>query len=217
MFSRHDLAWLSPDGWSAALARAQPAERDAIELWRREDWPAVVRRNDVGAEAGSVSLGIALPPDAEGRKLRIALRARREHVARHAPPLPLADTLAAAPEAWRMGLAALAATTEGYCLRAYGSLALQAITGRRYLTNSSDIDLLLRPATVGQLGAGIHLLSSHAARLPLDGEVVFPSGDAVAWKEWRDARSGTARVLVKSLDAVRLADPAALVATLEAA
>jgi hypothetical protein len=39
---------------------------------------------------------------------------------------------------------------------------------------------------------------------------------AVAWKEWRDAAATGAKVLVKSMAAVRLAEPAALLATLEA-
>jgi phosphoribosyl-dephospho-CoA transferase len=110
----------------------------------------------------------------------------------------------------------LNAGAAGYALRSYGSLALQAITGARYLTASSDIDLLFCPVTTSQLEAGIALLSSHQASLPLDGEVMFPGGDAVAWREWRDARARGARVLVKRIDAVRLADPAALVAALAA-
>jgi phosphoribosyl-dephospho-CoA transferase len=214
MYSRHDLVWLTPHGWQVAAQAAQPHDIDAIQLWRRQDWPAIVRRNDVGADANAVSLGIALPPDpVDGRKRRIAARVHRSHVARHTPPLALSESLAAAPDAWRAGLAALAAAAR---FSAYGSLALQAITGRQYLSASSDIDLLFHPATIGELDAGTRLLASHAARLPLDGEVVFPSGDAVAWKELLGARANGARVLVKSIDGVRLADPASLIAALEA-
>jgi phosphoribosyl-dephospho-CoA transferase len=217
MYSRHDLVWLSAEGWHAAAGRSSALELDAIGLWRREDWPAIVRRNDIGAGHDTISLGLALPPDpVDGSKRRIALRANRSHVVRHAPPLPLAQAIASAPNEWRAGLAALDAGAAGYGLRGYGSLALQAITARRYLTGRSDIDLLFRPATIAQLGAGIDLLSSHAVHLPLDGEVVFPSGDAVAWKEWRDAASRGARVLAKSIDAVRLLSPASLLATLGA-
>jgi phosphoribosyl-dephospho-CoA transferase len=218
MYCRHDLVWLCADGWHAAAAGAAGQELDAIELWRHEDWPAIVRRADAGAGPGMLSLGIALPPDpVDGSKRRIALRAHRSHVARHAPPLALAQAIKAAPDAWRTELAALDASAAGLDLRAYGSLALQAITARRYLTDRSDIDLLFAPASIGQLGAGIELLSSYSAHLPLDGEVVFPRGDAVAWKEWRNAHNNGARVLAKSIDAVRLADGATLLATLGAA
>lgn len=214
MFSRHDIVWLSPEGWKAVAARALPADLDAIDLWRRKDWPTIVRRNDAGAATGIVSLGIALPPGDDGVKRRIAVRAQLAQVARRTPALPLRDALHAAPVAWRPGLAALNSALPW--LHAYGSLALQTLTGLRYLTESSDIDLLASPLTTAELAGAIELLSTHADMLPLDGEIVFPNGDAVAWKEWRNAARDKARVLVKSIDAVRLADTASLLATLEA-
>lgn len=215
MFSRHDLVWLSPEGWKAVAALAMPADLEAIGLWTRKDWPTIVRRSDAGADAGTVSLGIALPPDDAGVKRRIAVRAQLAHVARHTPALPLRHAVSAAPAAWRPGLEALSAALPW--LHAYGSLALQALTGCQYLTGSSDIDLLATPLTTAELDAAVALLSTHAAGLPLDGEIVFPNGDAVAWKEWVNAGASQARVLVKSIDAVRLADTASLRATLEAA
>jgi phosphoribosyl-dephospho-CoA transferase len=62
------------------------------------------------------------------------------------------------------------------------------------------------------LHAGLALLDDCSRQLPLDGEIVFPSGQAVAWKEWRNALSAQsrARVLVKRIDSVLMADPAAL-------
>jgi phosphoribosyl-dephospho-CoA transferase len=215
VFSRHDLVWLTHEGWRAASARAQPRERAAIALWASQDWPATVRRQDFHAGAGSVSLGLSLPPDpVDGTKPKIALHARREQVARWSPPLPLADAIACAPVQWRAMLTHLVDTARPACLRTYGSLALQAITGRPYLTASSDIDLVFQPLTAGQLDAVIKLLAAQAEQLPLDGEVVFPTGDAVAWKEWRSVRDGAARVLVKSMDGVRLAESATLLAAL---
>jgi phosphoribosyl-dephospho-CoA transferase len=76
----------------------------------------------------------------------------------------------------------------------------------------SDIDLLFFPANRNALDAGLALLERYSAVLPLDGEIVFPSGDAVAWKEWLNAD----RVMVKDAVTVRLAPTAALLATLDA-
>jgi phosphoribosyl-dephospho-CoA transferase len=213
MHSRHELVWLTPQGWKEAAASVRPGDRGSLALWERQGWPAVVRRRDVGAPGHVVSLGIALPPAGpDAPKERIGLRIDAAHVGRRLPALGLAEAMTAAPDAWRAGLAALAGG--GLELRAYGSLALQAITGLPYLTPASDIDLLLAPRSRAELEAGVDLLSRHAGTLPLDGEVVFPGGDAVAWKEWRDA-GPRARVLVKTIDAVRLAERAALLATLE--
>jgi phosphoribosyl-dephospho-CoA transferase len=214
MFSRHELAWLSSRGWDAAMEGALPGQHAAIEQWRREDWPAIVRRADANLEPGSVSLGIALPPAHDGSKGRIALNVPKSEVARRSPALALADAAKAAPERWRQPLGELAAAMT---LQAYGSLAMQAITRQSYLTPASDIDLLFLPADTASLRAGLRLLEQYATLLPLDGEVVFPSGEAVAWKEWIGAERQDARVLVKDAGAVRLAPTAQLLATLEAA
>lgn len=218
MFSRHELVWLSSQGWLAACAAALPGQAEAIERWRREDWPLIVRRQDAAMGADSVSVGLALPPHPDhGSKVRIALQALRSDVSRSLPALALDAVLDAAPPEWKAALAALEAQARGLTLRVYGSLALQALTGQAYLTPASDIDLLFYPTSVAQLQAGVALLSAHAALLPLDGEIVFPSGQAVAWKEWIGAQRNHARVLAKTNDAVHLTTGAALLATLEEA
>jgi phosphoribosyl-dephospho-CoA transferase len=99
----------------------------------------------------------------------------------------------------------------------YGSAALQALTGMEYVTASSDIDLLFEPATQAELDDGLMLLGAYALSLPLDGEVIFPGGAAVAWKEWMAATGapGNPRVLVKENQHVRLRTTADLLRNLE--
>ncbi|HEX8612397.1 MAG TPA: malonate decarboxylase holo-[acyl-carrier-protein] synthase [Telluria sp.] len=209
MYSRHDQAWLSSAGWAAALGVAAPEHAQALEQWRRHDWPLVVTRRAPDAAPGIVCLGLAPPPDA-GRKLRIALQVNEHALARVENALSLHAAAVAAPARWAAPLAAMLTDAGGITLRAYGSLALQAVTGLAYLTDSSDIDLLFKPASLHELDAGTQLLQAHAHHLPLDGEIVFPGGAAVAWKEWRDAAASGARVLVKNDDGVRLATTASL-------
>lgn len=206
MFSRHDLVWLTPAGWDAAIARAP---HPALTLWRARDWPAVVRRHEDGVPAGAVCLGIPLPLSF-GARQRLALTADFSHVARREAPLPLADALACAPPEWLAALVTLqrAAAID---LRVFGSLAMQSLTGLAYVRAQSDIDLLITPATYAELGAALALLAQASTLLPLDGEIVFADGAAVAWKEWLAARRDGARVLVKALHGIRLAHPAALV------
>jgi phosphoribosyl-dephospho-CoA transferase len=211
MLARHDLLWLSGEGWHQALAASPPEAAIAVARWREADWPVIVRRADAGIPPEQVSVGIALPPSAEdGRKLRIACRVGLETVRRHASPLPLAQVVQCAtmPPSWRAPLAALArdAQKQGIALRVYGSAALQTMTGQAYLRDSSDIDLLVQPRAVAELDAALVLLRTHATHLPLDGEIVFPGGRAVAWKELLAAREGSpaSRVLVKEMTRVSL-------------
>jgi len=209
---RHALVWLTDAGWSAAMAAARPEHQAALTQWRRQDWPAVACRLDADAAGDEVCLGLPLPPDAAGVKVRIALRARGTHVARTSDAIELTSALPAAG-AWRERVTALCDAAPG--LRVFGSLAMQALTGLQYVSPTSDIDVLFRPVSRRQLDDGMARLVHHAAHLPLDGEIVFPGGSAVSWKEWQMAMKHPAKVMVKELRAVRLADTASLLATLE--
>lgn len=206
MFRRHDLAWLTPQGWDAALRGLHGAPRELAHSWCARGLPAVVRRSEPETPPTLLCLGIPAPPDAHsGQKVRLGFAAERRHIARVSPPLALDD--AEAPAAWQPGLASLAIALRatGVDCRVFGSLAMQTLTGERYLGAGSDVDLLLRPRDNAQLAAGLALLASHAHSLPLDGEIEFPLGHAVAWKEWLGAHADPAdRVLAKRLDAVAL-------------
>ncbi len=183
--------------------------------WQQRDWPAIVRRRDADAGYDEICLGIPLPPDpVSGVKVRISLRVHRSHLVRTTAPL----LLRAMPRNLELaGLAAWprpGASTAEVTLHVYGSFAMEALTGERYLTPASDIDLLFYPTSVPQLDAALALLSAHA-HLPLDGEIVFPDGCAVSWKEWLQASANRSRVLVKDQHMVRLQDSAQLLAMLE--
>jgi phosphoribosyl-dephospho-CoA transferase len=213
MFSRHELVWLTTQGWDVARAGAPEEQHPALLAWRNGNWPAVVRRHESGLPDDVVCLGLPLPLS-RGVRQRLALVTPLNHVARRCPALPIGDTLGAAPRQWRATLAALQRDFAALDLRVYGSLAMASLTGQSYLRPQSDIDLLLRPASTGELHVGLALLAHYAALLPLDGEIVFPSDEAVSWKEWLAAQRDGARVLVKSRGAVRLAAPSLLEASL---
>lgn len=67
----------------------------------------------------------------------------------------------------------------------YGSLAWEVISGESYRHQASDIDLICEIASKGQLMIALGELALAADRLPcrLDGEIRFPDGNAVAWRE----------------------------------
>lgn len=202
---------------------APEQQRGVIDAWRRNGWPAVARRADplMGAGLGLIALGLPAPPDPRsGMKMRVALCVDAADAIRIEPPLPLSAAIDAAPDAWRAPLAALdaQAARQGLALRLYGSLAWQAMTAQPYVSAGSDIDVLCAVATHAQLDGALALLQAHARRLPLDGELTFPAGQAVAWKEWAGA-AGLAtrpRVLAKGSDAVSLMSMDALLNTLNA-
>ncbi len=124
MFARHDLVWLSAEGWrqalagvsagaaAIALAGTHARAQTALAAWQEAGWPAVVRRADADQAPGQVCIGVPLPPRPEdGRKLRVAGRVDADAIVRHRLPLPLAQAAAQevhAPPAWRPALSRLA-------------------------------------------------------------------------------------------------------------
>lgn len=215
--ARHDFVWLSGHGWERVLRDVPASVREAVLQWRRYDRPAIVRRRDIDAGNDEVCIGIAPPPGDSGKQ-RIATRVAAAEIVKRMSPPSLDRILPALPPSWHAPLVAMqeAASGSGIVFRAYGSAALQHLTGEAHMTPASDIDLLFHPGTPAQLAAGIALLSEHAARLPLDGEVVFRNRQAVSWKEWSatmQANNG-ARVLAKDLHSVRLMKTGDLLETL---
>lgn len=218
MFYRHNRVWLSTSGWQGACAAASKAHLPELERWAANDWPLVVRRSESVLSADSIGLGLALPPDAQtGLKTRIPLTVYLNEIAQHEPPLAFSAVASAVPSAWQDAYTDLTheLVVAQLQLRVYGSLALQAITGLPYLTATSDIDVLFYPRTDAQLQQGLHLLATYAQGLPLDGEIIFPSGRAVAWKEWAAAAKSSHKVMVKSMTNLTLMNVDDLLSELE--
>lgn len=222
MLARHSLVWLSADGWQRAAQTAAEADCQAVlQRWQNHGWPAVLRRREAETPEDQLCLGLALPPDGNGNKTRIPFNAFLADVQRITDPLALRAALKYAPPGWSGALHAFAGDClhSGIAMRIYGSWAWQILTQENYVRPGSDIDLLFAPGSVGELTRGLGLLAQHAQRLPLDGEIVFAEGQAVAWKEcWQALQlGGQQRVLVKTGDSVKLTPLAALMSTLEGA
>lgn len=97
----------------------------------------------------------------------------------------------------------------GVRTRAYGSAGWQWVSGLSYLHERSDLDLILSVDDAPHADRAARVLQGCVANTRIDGELMFPDGSAVAWREWLGWRTGRqARVLVKRLDSVGL-EPAA--------
>jgi phosphoribosyl-dephospho-CoA transferase len=202
---RHDLVWLSAAGWQHVLA--QPCERvlrECFAHWSARRLPLVVGRQP--PEAPELALGLPAPLAWERRK--IALSVPLQHVLYH-DSFPKARAITAQLQfglraRWLRLAAQLHAS--GIEVRVHGGHGWQCITGLRYLTPQSDLDLLLPVADAQAADAVADLLAGFTWAGPrLDGELLLPNGCAVAWREWLQWRSGSVdRILVKRLHGVSL-------------
>ena len=212
---RHELLHVAPDVWASALAqRPALADLPLLECWAKREWPVIVRRRAEGEDPGMVPVGVPLPPAAGKR--RVALLIPPEGVLqRSRPPLLHASASAADPN-WRSTIDALVAVGARSAVEpaAFGSLLWQHLTGLGYLTPHSDLDVLWPiPADfdVHSLVCNIAQVQRDAP-LRIDGEIIFPDGSAVNWRELWNARQAAngATVLAKTMESVRLFDVASL-------
>lgn len=194
---RHQIAWLSHDGWQRVLARDWDADaRGCLQHWAEQRLPVVVTRQPEGDAGDAIALGLCAP--GRWQRRRLALKVPRSDVLyfdefprleRLVTQLPVAARLPA-----RRLVTALQAC--GATARVYGSHGWQYLTGLNHLREGSDLDLWVGVADAHQADAVAAALSDFTAPTRLDGELVFDGGAAVAWREWLAWREGRVRALL---------------------
>jgi phosphoribosyl-dephospho-CoA transferase len=213
---RHQLVQLTDEGWCRQRERPWDADVQACLMhWADRRLPLVVTRQAPGGSDGDRGcddpLTLGLPAPLRWQRRRIALRVERRDVA-WLDEFPRAEKLVPllpwrCRESWRRlcgALVALGATT-----RAYGSHGWQLISELDHVHPQSDIDLWASVDSVRHADAvAAELERTVMPDAPrLDGELIFPDGRAVAWREWRAWRAGRCRaVLVKTLTGATLVE-----------
>ena len=200
---RHDLVFVSPQGWRALFAtRSDLAMDPLVARWPGKGWPTI-RRRAMPGETSGVALGLPLPPSA-GKK-RIAFLLSPGDIISIVRPPSLKAACGSAPRAWwptldRLCKLAIRHSAEA---RVFGSLAWRSLTGLNYITNHSDLDLLLecrRDTDLERLAAEIAAVEADGP-IRIDGELMRGDGAAVNWREFH---AGAGEVLVKSVNGVGL-------------
>jgi len=200
---RHDLVFVSPEGWRAMLdARDDLAADSLLARWPKMRWPTI-RRRALPCEATGLALGLPLPPSA-GKK-RVSFVVDIDHVVSVARPPSLRQARAYAPRNWWPTLDRLdeLALRHSVDARVFGSLAWQALTGLDYVTGRSDLDVLFEfrsETDIDRFVADVAAIETDAP-MRLDGELMGADGAAVNWREFH---GGASELLVKSLERVVL-------------
>jgi phosphoribosyl-dephospho-CoA transferase len=204
---RHQLAYLTDAAWGALQARPwDEVARACLAHWAANRLPLVVTRQNVDLPDDVMALGLPAPLQWQLRKF--ALQVPRAQV-QYFGDFPVArDVAGLLPQSTRPDWIGLCATLEhlGCSARVYGSHGWQQLTDLAYLHGASDIDLCLSvsgPAMADAVAAALYNAVFGAPRL--DGELVFPDGAAVAWREWLQWRACKVhRILVKRLSGAAL-------------
>lgn len=203
---RHDRAWLHVSAaFRSDCMVADGSHWQQVQEWIRLGRPLVVPRQ--AASTTWVSLGLALPARC-GRK-RLSIQVERKDIATISPPMPLAMCLPAVSGPDRNCLARLDAALHGAGVRIgiYGSMAWELASGETYRNEASDLDVVCDVFDRNQVDTVLAVLQEAAVGLsfPLDGEIRFPGGQAVAWRELLSCRNTPgAKVLAKGNEEIEL-------------
>lgn len=202
---RNQLAWLDGQAWQQLQAQPWDAEAQAILAhWCTHGLPLVVCRQSAAVPEPLVCLGLPAPTRWSRRRLPLAVEPAR--IARSGAFPSLLQV--AHQRDW--GLAALtldqALARIGVHARVYGSHGWEYLTGQSYLHPDSDIDLSVNVQDFASACEVAQQLSATTLYGRLDGEIVFPAGQAVAWRELQRCLTGqTTQLLVKQRHQVGLA------------
>lgn len=212
---RHRLVRLTSDGWATVLARPWDAPaRDCLAHWAANGLPLVVTRQSPVAGSDVTALGLPAPACWERR--RIALHVAASSLLGFEEFPELAAVLTLLPESARAAACDLQAGLRGCgaSARVFGSYGWQALTGLDHVRPGSDLDVLVQVEDAAHADDVAHRLGNSAIAQPrLDGELMFPDGSAVAWREWSQWRAARTRaVLVKRLTGAMLLRNASLAA-----
>ncbi|MDM0107373.1 malonate decarboxylase holo-[acyl-carrier-protein] synthase [Variovorax sp. J22R24] len=212
---RHRLVRLTRESWATVLARPWDAPaRDCLAHWAAHALPLVVTRQSPGA-GDLIALGLPAPTRWERR--RIAVHVPRCSLLGFAEFPGLGEVLPLLPEPARAAACELQAGLAacGASARVYGSYGWQVLSGLDHVRPGSDLDVWVQVEDAAHADEVAHRLRGHAVEQPrLDGELMFPDGSAVAWREWSGWRAARTRaVMVKRLTGAMLwHDVAALAA-----
>lgn len=181
--------------------------------WATHGLPLVVTtRQSVDAAADHV-IALGLPAPTRWARRRLALQAPRSSVAGVAEFPGLDEVAALLPCEARAPASdlrnRLSACGASACV--YGSYGWQALSGLEHIRPTSDLDVWVGVTNAMHAdGVAERLTAFDAGGPSLDGELMFPDGAAVAWREWAAWRAGRTRgILVKRLTGASLSYDAA--------
>lgn len=210
---RNQLVWLSDAAWQQVRARAWDAQAQSLlNHWHTQQLPLVVCRQRVPQNLQTpqtLSLGLPAPLRWERRKLALEVAPADVERVGEFPLLTvglLGPADAAALQHFLQHLAALQVPA-----RVYGSYGWQQLTGLPCVRDGSDLDLHIAVPDMDIAGQVVWLLRGLHLACRVDGELLFPDGQAVAWREYAQLIGGRVeRVLVKHHGGVQLAGMAQL-------
>lgn len=203
--ARNHLVWIDALAWEQIEKRAWDSQaQEILAHWRANSLPLVVCRQRNESTPDQICVGLPAPKQWSRRRLALMVSFSSITVRGVFP------TLLQVARANRWGRTALdfclALSTSGVNAHVYGSHGWQFLTDLPYLHAESDIDLSLSVNDFDMARQVLQRLAAEKLHRRIDGEIVFPAGQAIAWRELHQLVAGqTSQVMVKDRYGIRLA------------
>jgi phosphoribosyl-dephospho-CoA transferase len=203
--ARNDLVWITALAWQQIEQQAWDAQaQEILAHWHANNLPLVVcRQRD---EISSDQISVGLPAPTQWSRRRLALTVNVSNITQRGN-FPTLMQVALAND-WQQAAIDLdsALSDIGVQAHVYGSHGWQVLTDLAYLHAESDIDLSVRVKNFDLACQVVHQLATTQLPSRIDGEIVFPDGKAIAWRELQQLIAlQTSQVMVKDRYSVRLA------------
>ncbi len=170
---RHAFVRLPEGAWEQA--RSDGGDIATLRGWLEADRPLIVRRPCLSDDGREAFLGLALPG-----KIRMGYRVPIEQV-----------RFVEQPPLWEEAPAIF----EGRTVRLFGSHAWQALTGLAYVTENSDIDVLLEIHCLEEWEKFLEQRLTLPSSPKIDLEIVLKGDASFNWMEYVGP---AADILIKS-------------------
>jgi phosphoribosyl-dephospho-CoA transferase len=209
---RNELVWLTKFGWQRVLELGWDSEgQSVLQHWAVAQLPLVVCRQRVDHMPPTISLGLPAPSIWNRRKLELECLPGELRRRELFPSLePIAQRNA---DLWEIEDFLVTMRSLNLPIQVYGSFGWQHLTGMDYVRPSSDLDLRVQVPDHAMAKVAARALSALRLAIRVDGELAFPDGSAIAWREYLQWAQGEVdRVLVKSRTSVGLMESEALLA-----
>lgn len=212
-WQRHQLVWLTEAAWQGVRSRNWDTQAQAIlRHWHGQQLPLVVS-SQRQTPPHSISLGLPAPLQWERR--RLALEVVEDGIARRGSFPLLVDTVLTHTHAAQLQDLLQHVAALQVPLQVYGSFGWQHISGMPCVRDSSDLDLLAHVPDLGLAGQLVWLLQGLKLPWRVDGELLFPNGWALAWREYAQLIGGKVeQVLVKQRSGAQMCNMVELRAAL---
>lgn len=214
ILKRHNFVYLTEDGRRQILKKIKDSYQGiALDMVTEVfcgtiNIPGFVRRDDSGKDLSSgceIPLGFVHPGRIDGNRLRIGTYASAETILKIETPYDVLTAATSAKIRNRCMDAAvkIADVSKKYGLQTgvLGSAGLELATGLHYTDEASDLDFLVKPASLDVLHKFYDEARTLYPKMNMDFEVDFPNGYGVKLAElFMETRT----VLGKSIDNIDL-------------